>query len=92
MIERVDVPGLHPPVLLERGRRNQHVPRFAEPGIVDLKDESGVDDGPVLRAQGLGDREHVFFVGGVVPILAASDHRRRDGGHEGLLDGDPAQR
>ena len=52
VIERVDVPGLHPPVLLERGRRNHHVPRFAEPGIVDLEDEPGVDDGPVLGAAG----------------------------------------
>src|SRR5262249_41150576 len=89
VIERVDVPGLHAPVVLERRLRNHHVPRFAEPGIVDLKDEPGIDDRSVLGAKGLGDREHVFFIGGVVAVLASSDHRLRDGGHEPLLDPAP---
>src|SRR6266705_1805928 len=63
VIERVDVPGLYASVLLQRGSWKPHVPRFAQPWIVDLKDESGLDNGPVFGFQGLGDREHVFFFG-----------------------------
>ena len=39
-------------------------------------------------SQRLGDGEHVRLLGRVVLILAPADHRRRDGGHEGLGDVD----
>ena len=42
--------------------------------------------------QRLGDGEDVLFLGRVVAVLAAADHGRRDGGHEGLGDRDAAQR
>jgi hypothetical protein len=48
VIQRVDVPGLHAPVFLQRRSRNHHIPRFAQPWIVDLEDEAGVDDGPIF--------------------------------------------
>src|ERR1041384_7132310 len=60
-------------------------PCFAQSRIVDLEDEAGVDNRPVFGLQRLGDREHVLFFGGVVPVLATADHSRRDGGHAGLL-------
>jgi hypothetical protein len=91
VVEGVEVPGLRLSVLLERRSRDQHVPRLAQPGIVDLEDEAGIDDGPVLGLEGLGDREHVGVLGRIVAILAAADHGRRDGGHEGLGDAEALQ-
>ena len=48
VVEGIEVPGLRLPVVLERGGRDQHVPRLAQAGIVDLEDEAGLDDGLVL--------------------------------------------
>src|SRR5262245_19563474 len=85
MSERVDVPGLHASIFLQRGSWNHHVPCFAQPWIIDLQDEPSVDDGTIFGLHGLGNREHVFFFGGVVLVLASADHPRRDSGHKGLL-------
>ena len=92
VVESVEVARLHLAILLERGRRDQHVPRLTEARIVDLQDEPGVDDGSIFRAQRLGDGEDVGFLGRVVAILAAADHGRGDGGHEGLDDRDAPER
>src|SRR5262245_11559088 len=91
MIERVDVRGLHTSIFLQRWRWYHHVPCFPQPWIVDLEDESGVDDGAIFGFHGLGDREHVFFFCGVVLVLASADHPRRDSGHKGLLHVDVLQ-
>ena len=54
--------------------------------VVDLHEESGVDDRLVLLAHGVGDREEVLLRGLVVGVLLpVLDARGRDGRDEGLL-------
>ena len=43
---------------------------FRKPGIVDLEDESGIDDSLILRPQCVTDCLQVFFVAAVVFVGA----------------------
>src|SRR5438067_510999 len=60
-------------------------------GIVDLHEESRIDDGLVLLVHRLGDRGEVFLLGLVVgvplPVLDARGRDRRDEGFPGAASG-----
>ena len=77
---------LRPPAhLIDAQLRMRHVVG-RQVGIVDLHEESGVDDRPVLLVHGIGDREQVLLVGLVVRVLLpVLDARRGDRGNEGLV-------
>ena len=56
-----------------------------EQRVVDLEQEAGVDDGPVLHPERVGNGEQKLFVGLVVLVLlVAGDVAGGDGRHERL--------
>ena len=85
-VQGLDVRGLKAAVLLHARSRDHHVPGLAQSGVVDLEDEAGLDDRPILRLERRRDGKAVFRLAGIVPVLTAADHARRNCGHEGLLD------
>ena len=80
MIDRLDVDLRRPPPL--RGAQRRPTVEVGEEGVVDLKEEAGIDDRPVLGVHGLGDRVQVLLVRPVVLVRAHAARRHR--GHEDI--------
>jgi hypothetical protein len=73
------------PVVL-RGRLGvDHVPVLGDGGIVELEDEAGVHDGPVLLPHGVGAGEEELLLGLVVPVADARGAARSDRREEAFL-------
>ena len=73
-------------VILDRRLGIDHVPILGDRRIVELQDQSGIDDGLVFLAHGLADGVHELFVGLVVDVAQARRARRSDRGHKALFD------
>ena len=95
VIERIDPQRRVTLVVRQRRLRIKHVPGIRQAGIVELQHKAGVDDGPILNAQRLGDAFEECFGVGVMAILSAAEHfqaadrNRRDKGffHAGRICG-----
>ena len=62
------------------------LPAVRQVGIVDLQQETGIDDGLVLFVHRVGDGEQIGFIIGVIVVFhPVFDGARRDGGEKGLL-------
>ena len=92
VIERLHADHRELPVRARRGRRVDHVPVLGDGGIVELEDESRVDDGLVLLPHGVGAGVDELLLGLVVLVADPGGAARRDGGHEALLDPGRRQR
>ena len=80
VVEGLDALAGEGEVVLDRGLGVDLVPVLGDRGVVDLHDEPGVGDGPVLLAQGLGARgEHLVLVGVVLVLQAGAGARGQRG-------------
>ena len=85
VIERVDAQ-LGVLAILRHGHARHELPAVRQVGVVDLKQEAGVDDGLVLFVHGVGDGEQIGFIVGVIVVLHPMfDGAGRDGGEKCLL-------
>ena len=93
VIQRLDADRREPAIFLGRRRRIRRVPLGHHPRVVDLEDEAGVDDHPVLGLHRVRDREEEVFLRLVVVVGALQlDRARRDGGNERFLEAVRAER
>ena len=78
---------------VSRSRSGIVIPQCRDPRVVDLEQEAGVDDRPVLLPQGVGERPEQLLLRLVVLVphvdLGAG---RRDDGHEDVGDVDALER
>lgn len=86
LVQRLDANGSETFVLLHRRLRYDGVPIVRDRGIVNLKNEPGIDDCLVFFMQRIGAGEHELLVGLVVAISEARRAARSDRTHEALLD------
>ena len=93
MVERLD-PQLRPaPVVLDRAaEREDRVVLVQQHRVVDLEQEAGVDDAPVLLVQRVGDGEDELLLARVVLVAQPVDAGRSDDGEEGVGDVDARER
>src|SRR5437660_12210615 len=84
MVERVD-PGSHQfPVIFNGWLRVDLVPALGEAGVIQLQDDSGINDGLVLLAHRIGAGVEKFLVALVVAIADPGAARRSNCSHEAL--------
>src|SRR5579862_5340325 len=77
VVQDIDV-ATHPPVVIIKARGGDHaVVGHGGAGIVHLQQETGVDDGAVLRPQSFRQGDHEFFFVRVVFVLPVRDCARR---------------
>jgi hypothetical protein len=77
MVDDLDLPPEPGAVLLQALGRHHPVVADRGAGIVELNQESGIDDRLVFGVHRLGDRLLQIIVAGVMFVLAIGDHARR---------------
>ena len=79
VVDQLDLPCDPVTIILEGRRRHHSIERHREPCVVELQIQTSIDDGAVLRAHGIRDRQGQIFCGLVVLVLPIRDHARRRG-------------
>ena len=93
VVERLDAQRRPAPVVVDRAADcEDRVVLVQEHRVVDLEQEAGVDDRPVLLVQRIRDREDELLFGRVVLVAQPVDARGRDDWQESVGDVDGCER